>query len=106
MLEFKTKAGVVIYGSLKVAPPNNRRRVADKIPLGLPKITLESLHLGDSMMSKAIEKSPTNSLAYFNRAVAYIKLNENEKGTNDLRISARLGNKNAQQTLKDNNLDW
>lgn len=56
VLEFKTKAGVVIYGSLKVAPPNNRRRVADKIPLGLPKITLESLHLGDSMMSKAIER--------------------------------------------------
>lgn len=56
VLEFRTKAGVVIYGSLKVFPPKNRRTIPDKVPVGPPKITLESLHLGDSMMSRAIER--------------------------------------------------
>ena len=56
--------------------------------------------------SKAIDIVPTNSNSYLYRAEAYIMLDQNEKGTNDLRISARLGNKDAQQTLKDNNLDW
>lgn len=62
MLEFKTKNGMAIFGSLKVALSNTRRIVTEKMaidPARTPssaKMTLEALDLGDSMMRRAIER--------------------------------------------------
>jgi tetratricopeptide (TPR) repeat protein len=56
--------------------------------------------------SKAIELKPTNQNAYYYRALARIRLEQHTRGIEDLRIAARLGHKEAQDMLKENNLDW
>jgi tetratricopeptide (TPR) repeat protein len=56
--------------------------------------------------SKAIELKPTNQNAYYYRALAHIRLEQRKQGIEDLRIAARLGHKEAQDMLKENNLDW
>jgi tetratricopeptide (TPR) repeat protein len=56
--------------------------------------------------NKAIELKPTNGFAHYFRALTYIRLDQHKKAIEDLRIAARLGHKEAQNMLKDNNLDW
>jgi tetratricopeptide (TPR) repeat protein len=56
--------------------------------------------------SKAIDAIPTNSYAYFQRAVTYIKYGQDSKGIKDLQVAARLGYKDAQNALKENSLAW
>jgi tetratricopeptide (TPR) repeat protein len=57
--------------------------------------------------TKAImgSESPDNSYLYYNRAIAYFRLGKDELGVQDLRISAKLGNEDAKETLKANNLE-
>lgn len=56
--------------------------------------------------NKAITLKPTNQNAYYYRALAYIGLKKQKQAIEDFRIAARLGHKEAQETLKNNNLDW
>jgi tetratricopeptide (TPR) repeat protein len=56
--------------------------------------------------NKAIDLKPTNQYAYYYRALARIGLEQHKQGIEDLRIAARLGHKEAQEKLKENNLDW
>ena len=57
-------------------------------------------------LNRAVDLSPTNSYAYYKRAGAFLKMGQEKKGLNDLRISARLGNEDAQKILKENGFEW
>ena len=56
--------------------------------------------------NKAIDLKPTNQFAYYYRALTRIRLEQHKQATEDLRIAARLGHKEAQDLLKENHLDW
>lgn len=62
IIEFVTRNGVTIYGSLRVAVSNSRRIVTEKnttAPHAMQtaaRLTLEALDLGDAMMRRAIDR--------------------------------------------------
>jgi tetratricopeptide (TPR) repeat protein len=56
--------------------------------------------------SKAIELEPKNSLAYFNRGVAYGHLGYHELAMTDFRVSARWGNARAWNFLRSRGIAW
>ena len=73
---------------------------------GIANINLGNYRSAIADFNKAIDATPTNAYAYFQRAVAYIKSGNDSKGIEDLQVAARLGYKDAQNTLKENNLTW
>jgi len=57
--------------------------------------------------NKAIELDPQNSQAYVGRGATYaLGLGDIERGTADMKIAARLGNKKAQDFLRRQGIDW
>ncbi len=56
--------------------------------------------------TKAIELNPKYGLAYFNRAVARLKTGDRDGSVEDLKSSARLGNKDARETLTELKITW
>lgn len=56
VLEFKTKNGQTVFASLKLAHSSSRSIALGGRPIGPAKITLESLHFGDPMMQRAIDR--------------------------------------------------
>jgi tetratricopeptide (TPR) repeat protein len=55
---------------------------------------------------RAIQLDPKYALAYHNRGNAYGKLKQNQKKINDLKIAARLGHKEAQDSLRSAGISW
>jgi tetratricopeptide (TPR) repeat protein len=49
--------------------------------------------------NKAIELKPKLAEAYYNRGITYSRINNYQQAIEDFKIAARLGNKNAQDTL-------
>jgi tetratricopeptide (TPR) repeat protein len=56
--------------------------------------------------NKSIEIDPTVSLVYIARSINYLRLEDNESAVNDLKAAARIGNKEAQELLKQQNITW
>jgi len=56
--------------------------------------------------TNAIDLAPKYALAYFNRGATYHKLGNLKHTVNDLKISAKLGNRKAQDLLKSKGVDW
>ena len=68
-------------------------------------------HLGDHRQAirdydRAIELDPKLSRGYYNRGNAYRKLGDEQKAIADLISAARLGNKNAQDYLRSQRINW
>jgi tetratricopeptide (TPR) repeat protein len=55
---------------------------------------------------KAIQLDSQNSLAYFNRGTAYKILGNYQQAKEDFQISARIGNKKAQEYLMSQGIAW
>jgi len=55
---------------------------------------------------KVLKLNTTNEWAYLFRCSANIELGYEEKGIDDCRIAARLGNQEAQNLLRANNKRW
>lgn len=56
--------------------------------------------------TKAIHINPDFAEAYFYRAYSYEKSGDNQQGDRDFRQAARLGNKDAQDLLKKQGIEW
>jgi tetratricopeptide (TPR) repeat protein len=55
---------------------------------------------------RAIAINPIFAMAYYNRGVIYDKLGNHSQAMEDLKISSRLGNKNAQDVLTRQRIQW
>jgi len=55
---------------------------------------------------KAIAINPNFAEAYFNMAISYAKLDNHNQATTCFQKAARLGDKNAQNALKEQGLSW
>ena len=54
----------------------------------------------------ALEVNPKYAVAYNNRAAAYLSLRNYRQAVEDLKTAARLGNENAQKSLKSQDMSW
>jgi len=54
----------------------------------------------------ALEVNPKYAVAYNNRAAAYLSLRNYRQAVEDLKTAARLGNENAQKSLKSQGISW
>lgn len=56
--------------------------------------------------TQAITLDPKYDGAYHSRGNAYLRIGQRERGLQDYRIAARLGNEDVKKYLQDNNLAW
>jgi len=56
--------------------------------------------------SRAIELNRKNANAYYNRAVMFGKVGDREKGWEDMKMCARLGDAKARDLLRSKGIKW
>lgn len=90
---------------------NNVLTIAPDFPeilVSRGEILLLKNNFADAMrnFTQAIAFDPKYDGAYHSRGNAYLQMGQKEKGLQDYRIAARLGNEDVKKYLQDNNLAW
>lgn len=73
---------------------------------GTTYLKLRKLKLAIKDFTSAIKRDPENDKAYANRGIAFERHGEYRQAINDYKVSARLGNREAQKYLRLRGIEW
>ena len=57
-------------------------------------------------MTKAIDLGLKTALVFYSRGAVYMKINKSNEATEDFKVAARLGSKEAMEYLKSKGVAW